>query len=161
MAKRKWLDDQEQQAWLGLAATMTLLHLALDRQLQSEAGISHVQYGIMAQLSRAPGRTLHMSALAGMTSSSLSRLSHAVATLEAAGWVERSRCEENWRAVHATLTDSGHALVVAAAPGHVAIVRRLIFDRLTRDQVRQLNDITRIALDALAEEGFDTPPWST
>ena len=154
MAKRKWLDADEKQAWIGMIATLTLLDVALDRQLQESSGLSHAQYAILSRLSDAPGRMLHMSALAAMTSSSQSRLSHAVSRLEDSGW---ERCPENGRAVHATLTDSGMALVRSAAPGHVAEVRRLLFDHLSKEQVLQLGSITESALQVLAKEGYETP----
>lgn len=157
MAKKKWLDADEQRVWIGLIATMTLLDAALDRQLQQDSDLSHAQYGMLSMLSEAPDRTMHMSELAVVTSSSQSRLSHAVARLEDEGWVLRSRCPGNKRAVHATLTDAGYALVRAAAPGHVAEVRRLFFDHLSREQVAQLAGITATTLQALADDGYQTP----
>ena len=112
----------------------------------------------MSRLSEAPGRTMHMNVLARMTSTSQSRLSHAVARLEDLGWVERSRCPANMRAVHATLTEAGWHIVAAAAPGHVAEVRRLVFDHLSREQVHQLGAITQAVLEALAGQGYPVPP---
>ena len=155
MAGARWLNDDEQQAWVSLLAATTLLDVALDRQLQRDSGLSHAAYGILAQLSEAPGRTLHMHELATATNSSQSRLSHAAVRLEALGLIGRSRCPVSRRAVHATLTDAGYELVVEAAPGHVALVRRLVFDRLDAEQVRQLHAIARTMLDALAEDGLE------
>ena len=157
MVDTRWLDADEQRAWLGLIATMTLLDGALDRQLQRDSGMSHAQYGIVSRLSEAEGHAMHMSELAAWTSSSQSRLSHAVGRLEELQWVARSRCPQNKRAVHATLTDAGQAAVVAAAPGHVAEVRRLLFDHLDADQVGQLNSVSRTVLQALAVEGCRLP----
>jgi DNA-binding MarR family transcriptional regulator len=159
MTGRRWLDDDEQRAWTGLIAMFTRLDAALDRQLQRDCGLSHRQYGIMAQLSTAPDRTMHMSELAGLTNSSQSRLSHAVSRLEEQGWVTRARCPVSKRAVHATLTEAGYQLVVAAAPGHVAEVRRLLFDHLDAGQVRQLGEITAGTLGGLAAERADEPIW--
>jgi DNA-binding MarR family transcriptional regulator len=157
VAKKKWLDDDEQHAWLGLLTTQARLDAALDRQLQRDFGLSHTQYGIMARLSVAPGRTMHMSTLAAWTASSQSRLSHAVARLEEQGWVERTRCSENKRAVHATLTETGWELIKKAAPSHVHEVRRLLFDNLTPQQVRALGEITDTVLATLEAEGFSVP----
>jgi hypothetical protein len=45
----------------------------------------------------------------------------------------------------AVLTDAGWDKVVATAPGRVAEVRRVVFDPITKTQVRQTQDIsTRI-----------------
>ena len=136
-----WLDDTEMRAWLGLVQTLQLLPLALDRQLQSEAGIPHAYYMVLAILSEAPDRSLRMSRLAAMTSTSMSRLSHSVARLEERGWVERSACSQDKRGAWAALTDAGHAALADAAPGHVAEVRRRVLDPLSREQVEALADI--------------------
>jgi hypothetical protein len=54
------------------------------------------------------------------------------------------------------LTDAGWDVVVAAAPGHVAAVRRYVIDGLTEQQVDVLRDIachvTR-QIENAAEEG--------
>ena len=42
---------------------------------------------------------------------------------------------------------------VAAAPGHVAEVHRLIFDPLTKAQQRQLRDISQRIMRAIAPDG--------
>ena len=74
-------------------------------------------------LSEAPDRTLRMSQLAEQTTSSASRLSHAVARLEEKGWVRRDKHPTDRRGSLAVLTDDGWQAVRAAAPGHVAAVR--------------------------------------
>ncbi len=155
MVETRWLDDREQGAWRSLLAATTLLDVALDRQLQQDSALSHAAYGILVQLSEAPGGSLHMHELALATNSSQSRLSHAAARLEAQGLIERSRCPESRRAVHARLTEAGAAVVEQAAPGHVRLVRRLVFDRLTGEQIDQLDGIVGAILTGLADEGLD------
>lgn len=142
VSEQRWLDDTEMRAWLGLVQTLQLLPLALDRQLQSEAGIPHAYYMVLAMLSDAPDRSLRMSRLAAMTSTSMSRLSHSVARLEERGWVERNACDQDRRGAWAVLTDAGHAALAEAAPGHVAEVRRRVFGLLSREQVESLADIS-------------------
>lgn len=150
---RGWLADGEQQAWRGLIGVLERLPIALDRQLQAEAGLPHTYYVILAMLSEAPGRALRMSSLATITSTSQSRLSHAVARLEERGLVERRRCDTDGRGLLAVLTDDGMRAVVAAAPGHVDEVRRRVFDPLTPTQVKQLAQITQtIAAGLVADE---------
>lgn len=132
---------------------MTLLPAALDAQLQRDAGLTQFSYLVLAMLSEAPGRTLPMSALASMVSSSLSRLSHVVSRLERDGWVAREPCPDNGRVTVARLTDAGLDAVVAAAPGHAGEVRRLIFDTLDADQVAQLEALTTAILGRLDPDG--------
>jgi len=149
----QWLTDPEQAAWTNLVRLMMLLPGALDRQLRDGAGIPHVYYGILARLSAQPHRALRMADLARHADTTPSRLSHAVSTLEERGWIERQPCPTDKRGQVARLTDAGMALLEAAAPDHVAEVRRLIFDHLTADDVDQLRAITAKLLPALTDEG--------
>ncbi|MFC4535951.1 MarR family winged helix-turn-helix transcriptional regulator [Sphaerisporangium dianthi] len=141
MSDTRWLDDDEQKAWRTYIWASRLLNESLDRQLQREAGMPHAYYVILAMLSEAPGRSLTMTELARLVRSSASRLSHAVAKLEAQGWVFRRKRPGDARTTIATLTDEGFAAIAEAAPGHVEQVRRVLFDLLTPEQTRQLHDI--------------------
>jgi len=146
----RWLDEDQQQAWISLVGMMLRLPAALDRQLQRDAGISSFEYQALSGLSMAPERTMRMSRLAALTEGSLSRLSQVVARLEKRGWVRRAPDPADGRYTLATLTDTGWATVLAAAPGHVAEVRRLIFDPLTKAQQRQLREIGQRIMRAIA-----------
>lgn len=144
-----WLTDTEDVAWRNLVQLLILLPSAMDRQLRDEAGIPHVYYQILAVLSEQPQRNMRMTELARIAGTSTSRLSHAVASLEQRGWVERRACPTDKRGQIAQLTDAGMAIVEAAAPGHVAEVRRLVFDQLTPDDVSRLGAITAKILPVL------------
>jgi DNA-binding MarR family transcriptional regulator len=153
MSEIRWLSDHEQEIWRSfLSATLGLTD-AMARQLQRDANMPHAYYEILVALSEAPGRTLRMSELAGVRNSSRSRLSHAVARLEEAGWVRRRDCPTDKRGSFAMLTDEGYAALEAAAPGHVTEVRERLFDQLTPEQVEQLGEISRAI-----QRGLGTPP---
>ncbi|HEY4457644.1 MAG TPA: MarR family transcriptional regulator [Pseudonocardiaceae bacterium] len=137
----RWLDAEEVQVWLALAGTLIKLPSALDAQLRRDAGMTHFEYQVLAMLSQVPGRTMRMSELAQRTEGSLPRLSQVVARHEQRGWVRRTADPEDGRYTLAILTDDGFAKVTDAAPGHVAEVRRLVFDPLTKAQTRQLREI--------------------
>jgi DNA-binding MarR family transcriptional regulator len=151
----RWLEDDEQAAWRRLAAVVLKLPAALERQLQRDAGLSHFEYWVMALLSEAPTRTLRMSELAGQANASLSRLSHVVRRLEQRGWVTRRPDPDDARVTRATLTDDGLVVVEATAPGHVATVRRLVFEDLTPSEVADLERVCGAILRNL--EGSPTP----
>ena len=144
-----WLSEDEQRTWRAFVGTSELLFDALDRQLSRDAGMPHAYYRILSQLSEAPGRALRMTDLAARTRASQSRLSHAVARLEEAGWVRRVPCPSDRRGTFAELTDAGLAALAAAAPGHVAAVREHLFDQLSPEQVGQLRRICEAALAKL------------
>src|SRR3954469_11364145 len=124
----RWLEDDEQAAWIRLIAVVELLPGVLDPQLRRDADLSHFEYFLLAMLSEAPERTLRMTALAVRTNATLPRLSHVVPRLEERGLVERPPCPEDGRATNARLTEAGWAKVVEPAPGQVATVRRNVID---------------------------------
>ena len=126
---------------MALTAVLVKLPSALESQLQNDAGLSFFEYGVRAVLSESPGRTRRMSELAALAEGSLPRLSQVAARLEKRGLVERSPDPTDGRYTLAHLTDAGWDTITAAAPGHVAEVRRLVVDPLTQAQVRQLTEI--------------------
>lgn len=152
----RWLDDDERQAWLRLVAVAELLPAALDTQLRRDSGLTHFEYFVLAMLSEAPERTLRMTALAQRTNATLPRLSHVVRRLEERHLVERFPCPEDRRATNARLTEAGWDSIVAAAPGHVDTVRRLVLDPLSPPQVAQLRKIGDALLSVLDPEGHMT-----
>ena len=154
----RWLDDAEHRSWLDLVQVMMLLPAALDRQLRDDAGIPHAYYQILAMLSAEPDRAMRMTDLARRTGTTTSRLSHAADTLERRGWIRREACAWDKRGQVARLTDAGMAAVEAAAPGHVAEVRRLVFDHLTPDEVSRLGEIAGKLVPALAEQPAKAAP---
>lgn len=153
----RWLNEEEQSAWLAFASVLMRLPGALDKQLQRDAGISHFEYVVLSALSEAPDRTLRMGSLAELASSGLPRLSQVVSRLQQRGWVTRAADPRDGRSTLATLTDEGWDKVAAAAPGHVEEVRLLAFDPLTRAQQRQMGEIGRRIMGAV-ERGNSCRP---
>ncbi|MCA1219009.1 MarR family winged helix-turn-helix transcriptional regulator [Streptomyces sp. 8L] len=156
----RWLSDEEQRVWQAYLHGSLLLEDHLDRQLQRDAGMPHIYYALLVHLSWAPGMALRMTELAKGVKITRSRLSHAVARLEASGWVSREDCPSDRRGQIARLTESGQAKLRESAPGHVAAVRQVIFDRLDPEQVRQLGEIMRAMAAGLEPEGTGADlPW--
>lgn len=154
----RWLDDEEQRVWRAYLAVSRKLPQALERQLQVEAGLPHTYYIILAMLSESPSRSLRMSQLAEMVSSSPSRLSHAVDRLTERGWVRRERASTDRRGNVAVLTEEGWAVVKEAAPGHVRAVRENLFDLVTRDQLKVLGEVFATVRAHLDRESPDRAP---
>lgn len=145
----RWLNADEHRAWRAFVLTMHLLDQALDQQLQRDSGLPHAHYMILVILSESPDRQLRMSDLARGLRYSPSRMSHAVASLERNGWIERRPTPTDRRGQLALLTEAGFQALATAAPGHVAEVRARVFDQLTPDQVAQLGQICDALLPGL------------
>jgi DNA-binding MarR family transcriptional regulator len=152
-----WLNEQERDAWLGVAALILKLPAALDGQLQQAVDLNLFEYIVMARLSEQPSRRLRMSDLATLANGSRSRLSHTVKRLSAQGYMERHPDPADGRYTEAFLTDAGYDIVVRAAPDHVATVRHLLIDAVTPEQLPQLADIGRRVLGRI-EPGVNWPP---
>lgn len=137
-AETRWLSADEREAWLSLLGVTLLLPGMLDSQLQRDAELTTFDYLVLAMLSEAPHRTLQLKTLARLSNGSLSRLSHTVTRLQNRGWVRRETSPHDGRATVAVLTDAGYAKVVETAPGHVELVRRVVFDSLRPADIGQL-----------------------
>ncbi|WP_374777465.1 MarR family transcriptional regulator [Streptomyces sp. NBC_01310] len=146
-APSPWLDAEQQDIWQDLLTVVIALPAALDRQLQRDSGISNFEYGALARLSMADQVTMRLSELARDCNSTLPRLSKMMDRFEAREWIVRRVDPSDGRYTLATLTDGGREKVADSAPGHVAQVRRLVFDPLTAVQRRQLG----AALSSVAE----------
>jgi DNA-binding MarR family transcriptional regulator len=137
----QWLTEDELASWYPLAGVMLKLNPALDAQLQRDSELTHFDYLCLAMLSEVEDWTLSMSALAGRTNASLSRLSHVISKLEKRGWVARRPSPHSRRVTLVRLLEDGWQVLVTAAPGHVETVRSLVFEGLTCDDVAALERI--------------------
>ncbi|MER7164940.1 MarR family transcriptional regulator [Micromonospora sp. NPDC000207] len=148
----RWLNPDELAAWLANSAIMIRLPAALDARMQREADLTFFEYMVLSVLSEEPERTLQMSELAARTSASLSRLSHVVGRLEKRELLRRSRIPGSGRRTVAILTEAGHRVVVAAAPGHVTAVREYLIDELDGHELAALRRIGTAVAAAIDSE---------
>lgn len=137
----QWLSEDEKQAWTGLISLILLMPGKLEAPLR-QVDLTLFEYLTLSHISDAPDRRIRMSELAFLANGSLSRLSNVVKRFEQRGWVTRSPDPDDGRYTLAALTDTGHQLVVEAAPLHVRAVRELVLDPLTAPD---LTALTRIA----------------
>lgn len=134
----QWLTSAEKEAWTGLVSLVLLLPGRLEAPLQRAAGLTLFEYLTLSQMSETSERQLRMSELAYLANGSLSRLSNVVKRFEQRGWVVRFPDPEDGRYTIVALTDAGYEKVVAAAPTHLATVRRFVLDPLNATDERAL-----------------------
>lgn len=75
--------------------------------------------------------------LAGALGWEKSRLSHHVARMAAGGLVNKEKCDADRRGAFVVVTKRGRKEVGAAAPNHVAAVRRLFVDQTDTQPARR------------------------
>ena len=132
------------------------LHSQLASDLQAEAGLSYADYQILVSLSEARDRRVRMSDLALILDWSKSRVSHQVARMEMRGLVSKEECPSDARGAFAVLTEAGMEQIRAAAPGHVASVRRHFLDLLDRGDLEVLAELSGRVLEHLRSESVCT-----
>jgi DNA-binding MarR family transcriptional regulator len=153
----RWLTEAEDRAWRGYRRMRTLLDLEIARDLTGEAGLSEADYDVLSNLSETDGHRQRLTELAARMLWSHSRLSHHITRMQQRGLVTREDCAADGRGSFIVLTDDGLRAIEAAAPGHVASVRKHFIDLLTHEQVEMLGAVTSTVVDRLAISGDDPP----
>jgi len=74
------------------------------------------------------------------------------------GLVTKETCDSDRRGAYVVITERGRAEIAAAAPGHVAAVRRLFVDRITPSQLDAIGEVAEIVLAALDDPGAPVTP---
>jgi DNA-binding MarR family transcriptional regulator len=146
----RWLDARENKAWRGYRRMRRLLDLELARELMQDAGLSEPDYDVLSDLSETPDQRLRLSELADRMLWSRSRLSHHLARMQQRGLISREECPSDGRGSVVVLTPAGRAAIEAAAPGHVAAVRRHLIDLLTPEEIDALGALTQRVVDRLS-----------
>lgn len=134
-------DAEQLGAYFALMEVSSLLQHAVEQHLRADGDLSHVQFQVLVRLADAPGGRLRMTDLADGVVHSRSGLTYQAGLLDRRGLVTRSPAPGDERGVVVSLTDAGRALVARVLPGHVAVVRRLLFDSLERHDLTTLGGI--------------------
>lgn len=141
-----WLTDREQLAWRAMIAMWTRLQAQLTRDMAAESDLSMADFSVLVALTDSCAGKTRAFSLADALQWEKSRLSHQLARMEKRGLIERTECAEDGRGQLVGVTAAGKAAIEAAAPAHVAAVRRLFFDGLTGAQIDALAEIAKAAL---------------
>lgn len=137
MAGPKWLDPEEMKAWRLYITTSVDLMKALEDDVRP-FGLTMGDYQLLAMISEAPDRRLRMCDLADQLRLSRSGLTRRMDGVLSNAWVARVQDQGDRRVAYAELTTKGWNLLRKAAPIHLASVRRLMIDHLTRVEVKAI-----------------------
>ncbi len=149
-----WLDEREAKAWRGLQFMNMQLDAALARELADDSNLSMQDYGVLVALTDRDDASLRAYELADLLGWDKTRLSHHVKRMEARGLVAKETCPSDRRGYFVVITPEGRAAIEAAAPGHVAAVRRLFIDLLTDDELDALGAVTTKVLRTLTDDSI-------
>ena len=152
MADVRWLNEREERAWRALQFMQMRLEAELARQLSADSGLSYPDYLVLVALTDRPEGRMRLYELAEILGWEKSRLSHHIARMTDRSLVKKERCDADRRGAFVVVTRKGRREIEAAAPGHVAAVRRLFVDQLTTSQLDTIGDAAEAVLAA-----FDAP----
>jgi DNA-binding MarR family transcriptional regulator len=155
-----WLVGDEKRAWLAYMRVQLRLDYELNRQLQTDSELSLADYDVLNALSGVPNECMQVTALAAQIGWERSRLSHHSRRMERRGLVRCDLSASDRRVTEIKLTAAGRKAIVAAAPGHVALVRKLFFDGLPKELVRPLSDAFEAVYDHILSHGTLPGPSS-
>ncbi|MGW9415233.1 MarR family winged helix-turn-helix transcriptional regulator [Arthrobacter cupressi] len=133
------------QGWRTLAALHGTIETALEKALQSAAGLSVVEYTVLDALSRQDGWHMRMQQLARATALSSSATTRLVNRLEDRALLTRILCADDRRGIYTELTDAGQKLLLAARPVHDEALEKALEEA---EAVPELEPLVR-ALGAL------------
>jgi DNA-binding MarR family transcriptional regulator len=153
----QWLTDDEQRAWRGLLQMTSRLDARLNRELQQASGLSLADYDVLVLLTEAPDGRLRVFQIAEELQWEQSRLSHHLVRMQRRGLVAREECTTDRRGAFVVLTDAGRDAIEKAAPPHVALVRQLVFDGSSTEQIAMLEFFVGRVLSRLEPEGATGP----
>src|SRR5688572_9181256 len=129
----------------------------LARQLAADAGLSYPDYVVLVALTDQPEGRLRLFELASTLGWEKSRLSHHVGRMVDRGLVTKEKCGSDRRGAYVVVSKRGRRELEAAAPGHVAAVRRLFVDRLAPSQLDAIGEAADVVLAALDEQVAHEP----
>lgn len=141
MGGTRWLDATEQRAWRAFLDLHAEIEARLNQDLQRTSGLSLADYDVLVHLTDVPDARRRPSELAESLRWEKSRLSKQLVRMQARDLVEREECEQDRRGFYVVLTEKGREVIEAAAPPHVDLVRRLVFDNLTSSQLSAFGSI--------------------
>jgi DNA-binding MarR family transcriptional regulator len=151
MQDAAWLDQREAAAWRGLQRMQAQLNARLAQELSGDSDLSYPDYAVLVALTDRPDGEMRSFELGQELGWEKSRVSHHISRMAARGLVTRRKCPSDQRGAFVVVTEQGRRAIQAAAPGHVAAVRRYVIDRLSPDQLDALAAITDAVVSALTE----------
>lgn len=125
-----WLDDDEQTLWRAMMDAAKAVERAMDTRLLATEEISSADFSVLVQLSEAEGGTVRMRELCEALRWDRSRMSHQITRMARRGLVNKLRCANDSRGIDVELTAHGRDVIERAAPDHVRMIRRIVFDEL-------------------------------
>ena len=129
------------EAWINLLRAHAVTTRQFNAELLAAHGLTINDFDVLAQLARAPERSLkrvELSERVLLTPSGITRL---LKGLEEAGYVANRPCAEDARVTYAVLTPEGEKKLAEARRTHIADVREVFSELFTDDELTALAEL--------------------
>lgn len=142
------------ESWVSFLRAHSAITRQLNADLLNEHGLTLNDYEVLLCLNGAPDRMLRRVDLAQTVILTASGITRLLDGLEAAGYVEKARCDSDARVSYAKLTEAGRAKLEAAAVTHRSGVAELFVDRFSEEERATLG----VLLGRLPQSGGKSCP---
>lgn len=144
-----WLSEDQQRVWRNYLTMGATLQVEMNRQLQRDCGLSLADYDVLVSLDERD--VCRVNELGERLGWEQSRLSHQLRRMRSRGLVERRGADNDRRGAIVELTGAGRAALESAAPGHVDLVRAVVFEGMKVTELHALDRWTSLVLERLRE----------
>jgi DNA-binding MarR family transcriptional regulator len=144
-----WLSEDQQRVWRNYLAMSAGLQIEMNRQLQRDCGLSLADYDVLVALSELAA--CRVNELGDRLGWEQSRLSHQLRRMRTRGLIARHGADDDRRGATVELTEAGRAALESSAPGHVDLVRDVVFKGTSAAQLRALDSWTSQVLARLGQ----------
>ncbi|MBM7369056.1 MarR family winged helix-turn-helix transcriptional regulator [Gordonia hydrophobica] len=128
------------RGWRTLVALHSLIETRLEKSLQSEHGLSVVEFTVLDALSRQDGWHMRMQQLARAAALSSSATTRLVTRLEDRALLTRILCADDRRGIYTELTPAGVELLQQARPTHDAVLEEALTTAAEQPELAPLAD---------------------
>lgn len=141
MTDTRWLNAPELRTWRAFLDLHAEIEAQINQDLQRTSGLSLADYDVLVHLTDVPDARRRPSELAESLRWGKSRLSKQLSRMQGRGLVAQEECDQDRRGFYVVLTERGRQAIDAAAPPHVELVRRLMFDNVSERQIAALGSM--------------------
>ena len=143
--------ELDSRAWRAFHKIGTSLLPHLGRQITNHSGISGAEYVVLVSLSELTIPSVNLKRLAQGLGWEISRMSHQISRMEAAGLVKKSRNADDSRSFNVSITAKGRKIAASAIPLQSKEINHCFSNVLTQAQMKTLIEISEAISNHMKE----------
>jgi len=145
------MKELDSKAWRAFHKIGTSLLPHLGRQITNHSGISGAEYVVLVSLSEFTEPSVNLNRLAQGLGWEISRMSHQISRMEAAGLVKKTKNLADSRCFDVSITARGKKIAEAAIPLQSKEINHCFSEVLTQSQMKALIEISEAISNHMKE----------